>query len=1756
MAGAKGDDPFDWDIDRVIQELCTTNRSWIPTPRSKLPDPAALAEKLREGEYDGETLLATPQDELWRDLGITKAKFKVNLRHAIAQFVSRSPKYKQYWASTRDQDADSEVGTAEPHHQAFTPMSDTSAPALAPATGTGEPMETVETSVEATRVDEHPDEPPKKKAKRLEVTAMTTTSRPSNPDQHFSIAPIPTELDSISLPLRDMAQVPPQRDTTAAPPVDFEMDLESSHGAYWGSGKLPKTGFIEAHDSTDDDPNFGWGSPRPIGSAKKKFVADKLKGYFRRSKQEVDDANDILPLYGQSDDEEYGSELDKLREEEEMEEAEAESTPGLDESEIDRILGQMVQACTAHWHEKQLPKEKHKAFKMWDDARRHGTRGITAKAMSQELWKGMARLKKTLDQMKDNQYKTESELRGMSDFLQPDIDKIEHIKWIMNVLNSESAPERVVRPLTQRKPKTKRTDNIDLWSEDELQEEEETQDFIVDDPLEDANPREASVSSQHSGADNLLTASRSFGSTSDDIEMHDLTQVDESPFGSRGGSLIDLVTPTKPKRKPFTPTGSAKRAARIESSQEELPLSDPKAVANKGSVHWEERRDVERLILTLLFTQHPARKDDIFQSVLFLQKDEHAVESFRQEYIDFICNYSKDSSDLARGSREKNRYDTAALLTRLFAIYLNKHSASTFSSFGGKPDEDLIGHVKAGMEHLADFWSLLTTLAPYFGYTQEKDGLAPAEGEPEPASEGSVVSSEPEEETVAGSSQNVRAKEKRRQREQEQRRMQLREQVYSSLLPSEKTRLIINESKLEGQNLVYVHDHIAGRIKDHQIDGVRFMWDQVLSDAKQGCLLAHAMGLGKTMQVVTLLTAIQEAAVSEDPKVSCQIPDHLKVSRTLILCPAGLLQNWVEELMKWAPVGLLGSLLEVSADLSEDERSERIHDWAGEGGVLVIGYGMFTQISKRPDLLTLMLESPSIVIGDEAHLLKNEHSRRSSIASLFKTHTRIALTGSPLANNVDEYYAMIQWVAPGFLGDKQWFNSEYSRPIASGLYEDSTRTEKTKAKIRLAALTKLVAPKVHRRTIATLKDSLQPKTEYIVYLDIRSVQRTVYQSYLTVVKEAAGGQQPTMVWALIRTLGLLLAHPSILERALKQKLEETTDSKQGASKEGKEDPSAPLPLPHQIVTTTLDILTAQPGYADLSSSFKMLALFKIIEETTKLGENLLVFSQSIPSLNFIEKICRQRRLAYKRLDGKTDVNKRQKQVKEFNEGTGQVYLISTTAGGVGLNIYGANRVVIFDFQHSPVHEQQAIGRAYRIGQTKPVIVYWLICDGTFEKTLHNQQVFKNQLASRVVDKKNPLPKATSMRQYFAEPQQVEHQDTAISAYLGQDDILDHLLMSNEIRAGISSISTTETFEEEDIQKLEAEEIAQADQLVQQQISRRNNPAEEAPVGIPNPPELSEQMASVTALPSGLIVPIGRQQQGSSQLDVLTSDGNYLAPLALPRDDPFTDSGTRHQQGVSGAQSLSRLAAEPIILPLTMNTAQGGSAPVAATNSGRPSLLPQDMPPLAIGGSYPRSREPMEPMGIDMMRARSGDNGMGDFRTELTMRANASLLPQIPATVDRINEHIQGGGLVRSSTWTKLKALILGRPDRADMIVSGRVSAQALATAGKAALEVLLDGRTSVPTPPHPQDERRMKDPDHSRRFLERSSTETQRAEANSHKEGDLAVLRKVWAKRQSNPHDHPQSPKVKAEKAERRRQSMPTSGVGRTKSNPFVIDDD
>jgi len=181
------------------------------------------------------------------------------------------------------------------------------------------------------------------------------------------------------------------------------------------------------------------------------------------------------------------------------------------------------------------------------------------------------------------------------------------------------------------------------------------------------------------------------------------------------------------------------------------------------------------------------------------------------------------------------------------------------------------------------------------------------------------------------------------------------------------------------------------------------------------------------MQTITLLVAIAEAASSIDEAISSQVPKSLQVSKTLILCPPTLLDNWVDELLTWAPREVLGEIRKVDSSLKEmEDRLQMIAHWYEEGGVLLVGYEMFLSFNaqkpghfKRVDLEKVkiaaeqLLQGQNIVVADEAHVLKNLDAGVSKAALKFRTKSRIALTGSPLANKLEEYYAMINFVAPG-----------------------------------------------------------------------------------------------------------------------------------------------------------------------------------------------------------------------------------------------------------------------------------------------------------------------------------------------------------------------------------------------------------------------------------------------------------------------------------------------------------------------------------------------------------------------------------------------------------------------------------------------------------------------------------------------------------------------------------------------------------------------
>lgn len=659
----------------------------------------------------------------------------------------------------------------------------------------------------------------------------------------------------------------------------------------------------------------------------------------------------------------------------------------------------------------------------------------------------------------------------------------------------------------------------------------------------------------------------------------------------------------------------------------------------------------------------------------------------------------------------------------------------------------------------------------------------------------------------------------------ESRRLRLREGL-AEVLPKDMTRFIINETKEDDEELIYINPRTRGSIKDHQIEGVRFMWNQIVvkSKVRQGCLLAHTMGLGKTMQVVTLLVAIAEAALSKNKAVYKQVPKELRESRTLILCPSGLVDNWIDELNIWTPlrgpedrpladneVGFLGRVYKVEAALAQSQRVACVSAWQASGGVLVMGYPIFLKLSKDPQLLEMLSETPNMVIADEAHKLKSSTSQIHQVTQNFRAASRIAMTGSPLTNNVADYYHMVSWVAPNYLGPYSEFKQVYEAPVL-GLHTDSSATEKRRAVKTLNILRETVSPLVHRMGILSLKDDLPQKKEFILYLSLTPLQRAAYSAYLQrIVYNSAVRERlskgMTSIWTFINDLAVLLAHPSIYKRRLKrQKAErialpnrsgDTTPTLPSLD-EAAESASASISAD---ITSELLATVSRRDLENVSHSWKVVILRAILDECRRIGDKVLVFSQQIATLDFLEEMFRREKRNWYRLDGNTHSTERQASVKRFNEDDkAEVYLISTKAGGEGLNIHGANRVVIFDFKYVPMEEQQAVGRAYRIGQAKPVFVYWLIVADTFEESVQNRSVFKLQLASRVVDKRNPLSWSKRALDLFPKDGRlpsVPPKDPGVPAYSGQDVVLDALLDSPKMGDSIRRIIMTETFEEEE-----------------------------------------------------------------------------------------------------------------------------------------------------------------------------------------------------------------------------------------------------------------------------------------------------------------------------------------------------------------------
>ncbi len=397
-------------------------------------------------------------------------------------------------------------------------------------------------------------------------------------------------------------------------------------------------------------------------------------------------------------------------------------------------------------------------------------------------------------------------------------------------------------------------------------------------------------------------------------------------------------------------------------------------------------------------------------------------------------------------------------------------------------------------------------------------------------------------------------------------------------------------------------------------------------------------------------------------------------SRRMVVCPTSLMFNWKDEFENFAP--------HMSCDIvcgTPEERRRIVAESTAE--VLITSYPLI-----RRDLPYYKDLEFSAVIIDEAQNIKNSASMNAQSVKNLKTRTRFALTGTPIENSLSEIWSIFDFVMPGYLFSHSKFVNEYEKPIMN------------KNEEMLTQLNLRIQPYIMRRMKQDVLTDLPEKTEEKILVDLSERQKKLYAAYLEHYRgELHFDEEDTEI-------------PENRVRIL----------------------SALMRL-RQICCHPATFMDNYDG-----DSAKMDILMELLSQAIAAGHRTLVFSQFTSMLDLIEEELKDRNIGYFCIRGDTKVSDRSKYVKQFNDGTHDVFLISLKAGGTGLNLIGADMVIHVDPWWNPAVEDQATDRCYRIGQTRNVHVIKLLTKGTIEEKIYRLQQKKQRLAEAVIEKQEDL----------------------------------------------------------------------------------------------------------------------------------------------------------------------------------------------------------------------------------------------------------------------------------------------------------------------------------------------------------------------------------------------------------------------------------
>jgi len=408
-----------------------------------------------------------------------------------------------------------------------------------------------------------------------------------------------------------------------------------------------------------------------------------------------------------------------------------------------------------------------------------------------------------------------------------------------------------------------------------------------------------------------------------------------------------------------------------------------------------------------------------------------------------------------------------------------------------------------------------------------------------------------------------------------------------------------------------------------------------------------------------------------------------------------LVAQWRSEIHLWYP----RLRVCVMHQIEERERKEAIRTASTECGVLVTSYE-----TMRIELDALLEATWVIMVLDEGQKIRNPHVNTTVAAKRFSTPHRIVLSGSPIQNKLQELWSLFDFICPGRLGTLPVFLEEFAAPIEAGNMVGSNEAKVAAAYQCAMALRELTMPCILRRTKAEVMDVLKlpAKQEQVLFCHLTQEQFVAYLNFLQTEQVAKARNASTdrkcagAAFYSIGVLRKLCNHPDLLLK-------------------------------------DMDPAMQPPDMWNPTRSGKMNVLAKICKVWHNAGHRVLIFVQTVMMLDIVQQWMCKEGYTHLRIDGKTPVKSRLKFIEEYNSNTEYFAMILTTrVGGVGLNIVGADRVVIFDPDWNPMTDVQARERAWRIGQKRDVAVYRLVLTGTVEEKIYQRQVYKHFLSQKVL----------------------------------------------------------------------------------------------------------------------------------------------------------------------------------------------------------------------------------------------------------------------------------------------------------------------------------------------------------------------------------------------------------------------------------------